>query len=379
MTSVEVARLFDRRHRGRAEQRMAEQLEALLGPHGDHHVLREGLDASTGEDAIAESTWQATLQKTPKRVVLTDGADPRVVAAAVGLAANRAVQPVLLAETLEVARVAEETGGELTGSLEVLAPDDALEIRSIREALEDAPQDRSLPLDVLREHQRDPLYLGAAALRYGYADACVGGSTRPTAEVVKAAISILGLSSDARWVTSSFLMVLEDGRALSFGDCAVLPQPDSEQLAEVALATSATFRALTGEAPRVALLSFSTKGSAHHPQVTLVRDAVSIAARRLPTLCLDGELQADAALDMRVGERKSPGSLVAGHANVLVFPNLDAGNIGYKLTQRLAHARAMGPLLQGLSAPMNDLSRGCSTADIRAVTLASALMALGPE
>ena len=344
-------------------------------PHeGD--ALSDG--ASVALSAL-ESAWRATLQKSPKRVVLTDGADPRVVAAAAWLAADGAVEPVLLAARLEVARVAEDSGVELPGSVEVISPEDAFEVPSIREALEAALQGRSLPVDMLSEHQMDPLYLGAAALRSGYADACVGGSTRPTAAVVKAALSVLGLRRGARCVTSSFLMVLEDGRALSFGDCAVLPQPDPEQLAEVALATSATFRTLTGEAPRVALLSFSTKGSASHPQVTLVREAAGIAARRSPTLCLDGELQADAALDTMVGETKAPGSPVAGHANVLVFPNLDAGNIGYKLTQRLAHARAIGPLLQGLAAPMNDLSRGCSTDDVRVVTLVSALMALRPE
>ncbi len=339
--------------------------------------LRDG--ASVALSAL-ETAWRATLHRAPKRrVALTDGADPRVVAAAAWLAVDGAVEPVLLAEPSEVARVAEDVGVELPGSVEVLAPQGAFEVGLIRGAFEDALQGRSLPVDMLRQYKRDPLYLGAAAVRSGYAHACVGGSARPTAEVVRAALLVLGLRSGAQCVTSSFLMVLEDGRALSFGDCAVLPQPDSEQLAEVALATSATFRTLTGEVPRVALLSFSTKGSASHPQVTLVREAADLAARLSPTVCLDGELQADAALDTVVGQMKAPGSAVAGRANVLVFPNLDAGNIGYKLTQRLAHARAIGPLLQGLSAPMNDLSRGCSMADIRVVTLVSALMALGSE
>jgi len=325
--------------------------------------------------AALESRWLAKLHRAPKRVVLTDGDDPRVVAAAALLAADGGVVPVLLADDdVDVARVADDVGVELPRSIEILAPEAAYEIIPIREAFHDSLDGRHIPPDVMAERRRDPLYLGAAAVRSRYAHACVGGSTRPSAHVLRAAISILGLAGDARCVTSSFLMVLDDGRVLSFGDCAVLPEPDAEQLAEVAIATSTTFTALTGIVPKVALLSFSTKGSAAHDSVTVVREAVRIAAARCPHLCLDGELQADAALDMTVAETKSPNSPVAGEANVLIFPNLDAGNIGYKLTERLGHARALGPLLQGLAAPMNDLSRGCSADDIRSVALASALM-----
>lgn len=324
--------------------------------------------------ATLEAQWLATLQRAPKRVVLADGDDPRAVSAANQLAADGGVDPVLLADEVEVARVAEDIGVDLPRSVEILAPEAAFENLDIREAFQDALEGRSIPLDVMAERRWDPLYLGAAAVRSGYAHACLGGSTRPSAHVLRAALSILGPAGDAHCVTSSFLMVLDDGRVLSFGDCAVLPEPDAEQLAEVAIATSTTFTTLTGIMPKVALLSFSTKGSAAHRSVAVVREAVRIAAARSPHLCLDGELQADAALDMTVAKTKSPHSPVAGAANVLIFPNLDAGNIGYKLTERLGHARALGPLLQGLAAPMNDLSRGCSANDIRSIALASALM-----
>lgn len=341
----------------------------------ESEVLPGGASAAV---SALESAWLVALRRTPKRVVLTDGSDPRVVAAAAWLAAGGGVRPVLLAEEAEVARSAKEAGVELSGSVEVLTPAAAFEIPSLREVFEEALRGRPLSLGVVTERRQDPLYLGAAAVRSGHADACVGGSTRPSADVLRAALTILGQASDAQCVTSSFLMVLEDGRILSYGDCAVLPEPDAEQLAEVAVATSATYATLTGREPKVAMLSFSTKGSAEGRRVSVVREAVRMTSARAPTLCLDGELQADAALDVAVASRKAPNSPVAGSANVLIFPNLDAGNIGYKLTERLANARAIGPLLQGLTAPMNDLSRGCSTDDVRAVVLASAVLACGP-
>lgn len=343
----------------------------------------DGVDAEAPLDGASaallelESTWLARLRKAPKRVVFTDGIDRRVVVAAARLAADGGIHPLLLAEAGDVARVAEDAGVELPSSVQVLTPEMAFEIDSIREGLENATRGRPGAAEVLIERQRDPLYLGASAVMSGYVDACVGGSTRPTAAVLRAALSVIGLNKDASCVSSSFLMVLHDGRVMSFGDCAVLPEPNAEQLAEVALATSSTFMALTGNTPRVAFLSFSTKGSASDPHVSLVQEGTAIAAQRAPTLCLDGELQADAALDATVAAGKAPGSPVAGNANVLVFPSLDAGNIGYKLVERLGRARAIGPLLQGLAAPMNDLSRGCSSEDIRAVTLISALMACG--
>ena len=199
----------------------------------------------------------------------------------------------------------------------------------------------------------------------GIADGMVAGSMAQTAEVLRAAIKVIGVRPDMHLISSVFLMVApQESRILTYADCAVVPNPSAQQLADIAIISAKTHQLLTGEIPRVALLSFSTKGSAQHADVSKVISAVEWIKTKAPELEVDGELQVDAALVAEIGKQKAPGSQVAGSANVLIFPDLDAGNIAYKLTQRLANYQAIGPILQGLKMPVNDLSRGCSVEDI---------------
>ena len=222
----------------------------------------------------------------------------------------------------------------------------------------------------------DPVVAATVLVRSGAADAAVAGASRPTADVLRVGLKVLGVASGVDLVSSCFLMVLADGRTVAYGDCGVVPDPDELQLAAIAASTADTWRALAGAgsvAPRVAMLSFSTHGSAEHPRVDKVREATRRLIEARPDLVVDGELQFDAAMVPAVAAAKAPASPVAGAADVLVFPDLDSGNIAYKVTERLGGARAYGPLLQGLDGVLHDLSRGCSAADIVDVSVIAAL------
>ena len=221
----------------------------------------------------------------------------------------------------------------------------------------------------------DPVVAAAVLVASGRADAGVAGATRPSADVVRAGLGVLGVDAGAGLVSSCFLLILPAGRPIAYGDCGVVPDPNFEQLAAIARATATTFERLTTESALVALLSFSTRGSATHPRVEKVRRAAEYLADTFPDLASDGELQFDAAWGPEVAEVKAPGSAVAGRANVFVFPDLDSGNIAYKITERLGGARAYGPLLQGLDGVLHDLSRGASSDDIVDVAVIAGLMA----
>lgn len=303
-----------------------------------------------------------------RRIVFPEGDDERTIAAAARLALAGLARPIVLGE---VASVHERLGahGADARSVEVSSPREHAGLDLLAEQLAARRAHRGMTLDLAREQLSDPLFLAAMLVGAGEADGAVGGASRPTADVLRAAIACIGKARGVTTISSSFYMVVrpfrdETEEVLTFTDAGVVPRPTADELVEIGLAAAAARRSIVQDEPRVAFLSYSTKGSADGPEVRTMRTAAELFQRRAPDIASDGELQADAALIPGVASRKAPGSRLAGNANILVFPDLDAANIAYKLVQRLAGAEALGPVLQGLARPYNDLSRGASIEDI---------------
>jgi phosphate acetyltransferase len=297
-----------------------------------------------------------------KHIVLPDAMDERAIQAA-RIIVDEKIANISLIGSEEAIR---SKAQQLNVSLEnvcIVDPEKSEKLTEFIQIYFNLRKEKGIQQEQAQAIMRQPLFFGAMMVREGMADGSVAGSLSTTSDVIRAGIQIVGIPPGLVVVSSFFLMVFPHTNYL-YADCGVVPDPTAEQLADIAISTAENYRKLTGEVPRVAMLSFSTKGSASHPLVEKMQKATALTKQKRPELIIDGELQVDAAIVPSVSARKAPGSPIAGNANVLIFPNLDAGNIAYKITQRLAGAEAYGPIIQGLKKPCYDLSRGCSVSDI---------------
>ncbi len=308
-------------------------------------------------------------QSNPQRIVLPEGDEPRTLEAANTVIKDKVAEIILLGNPEKIMALAAEKGFDYIKQATIIDPDNNPELEKYATMLCEIRKKKGMTMEEATRLAKDPLYLGCLMIKAGDADGELAGARNATGDVLRPALQIVRTKPGMTCVSGALMLFSkakefgEDGMIM-VADVAVMPNPTAAELAQIAVATGHTMRAIAGKEPRIAMLSFSTKGSAKHELVDKVTEATRLAKEMEPEMMIDGELQADAALVPSVGEFKAPGSKVAGHANTLVFPSLEVGNIGYKMVQRLGGAEAIGPVLQGMAAPINDLSRGCSVSDI---------------